>query len=51
MALNMIKELCGTDQQKWMEATSVSIEALKMRIQLWDGVLLAIESQEVATNH
>jgi hypothetical protein len=51
MALNMIKELCGTNQQKWMEATSISIEALKMRIKLWDGVLLAIESQVVATNH
>ena len=51
MALNMIKELCGADQQKWMEATSISIEALKMRIHLWDGVLQAIESQEVAINH
>ncbi len=51
MALNMIKELCGADEQKWIEATSISIEALKMRIHLWDGVLQAIESQEVAINH
>ena len=43
MALNMIEELCGDDPQKWQEATSISIEALKMRMHLWDGVLTEIE--------
>jgi hypothetical protein len=43
MALNMIQELCGDDPQKWQEATSISIEALKMRMHLWDGVLTEIE--------
>jgi hypothetical protein len=44
MALEMIQELCGNDKQKWKEATEVSINALKMRMHLWDGVLKEIES-------
>lgn len=51
MALNMIEELCGSDDQKWKEATLISIEALKMRIHLWDGVLHAIETQLATINH
>jgi hypothetical protein len=47
MALQMIQDLCGEDQQKWQEATQVSIEALKMRMHLWDGVLKEIESVPV----
>lgn len=47
MALQMIQELCGNDEQKWQEATQVSIEALKMRMHLWDGVLKEIESISV----
>jgi len=47
MALQMIQELCGNDEQKWQEATQVSIEALKMRMHLWDGVLKEIESVSV----
>lgn len=47
LALNMIQELCGYDVQKWEEATSISIEALKMRAHLWDGVLNEIEKLQV----
>jgi hypothetical protein len=47
LALNMIQELCGNDVQKWEEATSISIEALKMRAHLWDGVLNEIEKLQV----
>lgn len=47
MALQMIQDLCGNDVQKWQEATQVSIEALKMRMHLWDGVLREIESVPV----
>jgi hypothetical protein len=47
MALQMIQDLCGNDEQKWQEATKVSIEALKMRMHLWDGVLKEIESVPV----
>lgn len=38
LALQMVHELCGNDAAKWEEATQTSIEALKVRIKLWDGV-------------
>jgi hypothetical protein len=47
MSLEMIQDLCGNDEQKWQEATLVSVEALKMRMHLWDGVLQEIESFQV----
>ena len=39
MALKMIQNLCGKDQQKWDEATIASEKALRMRIKLWDFIL------------
>jgi len=38
LALQMTSNLCGTDAAKWEEAEQAVIEALKRRIQLWDGV-------------
>lgn len=38
LALQMVKELCGTDETKWKEATETSIKALNARIKLWDGI-------------
>lgn len=38
LALQMTSNLCGTDTAKWEEAEKAVIEALKRRIQLWDGV-------------
>ena len=38
MALTMINELCGDDEQKWKEATEASKKALEHRIALWDGI-------------
>jgi hypothetical protein len=39
----MIDELCGDDDVKWEEATYVSSQALKMRINLWNGILKQID--------
>ncbi len=39
MALTMIDELCGADQQKWEEATIASKNALEHRIKLWNSLL------------
>jgi hypothetical protein len=47
MALQMIQDLCGVDELKWHEATEVSIEALKIRMHLWDGVLKEIQSASI----
>ena len=43
MSLQMIDELCGDDAVKWEEATNVSSQALKMRINLWNGILKQID--------
>jgi hypothetical protein len=42
MALKMIQELCGNDDDKWNEAIIASELALEMRIKLWDYI-----SQEI----
>ena len=38
MAMQMISELCGTNEVKWKELEEVSIEALEKRIGLWDAI-------------
>ncbi len=38
MAMQMIFELCGDDQNKWKEAENVSVQALEKRIGLWDAI-------------
>jgi len=37
----MVAELCGTDIQKWEEATAASIKSLEVRSLLWDAVMEA----------
>ncbi|TXK76674.1 DUF3050 domain-containing protein [Mesonia sp. K4-1] len=44
MALQMVKELCENDEQKWKEAETISIESLQHRIMLWDGIEESISS-------
>lgn len=38
LALEMTASLCGDNDEFWEEAEFVTLEALKMRIRLWDGV-------------
>lgn len=38
MAMKMITELCGTDEQKWNDVEEISILALEKRIGLWDAI-------------
>ena len=38
MAMQMIDALCGTDERKWHEAESISVEALEKRIGLWNAI-------------
>ena len=44
MALNMISQLCGNDENKWKEATEASVKAMQMRINLWNGVQKSLNS-------
>lgn len=48
MAMDMIKNLCGSDPLKWEEAISASKSALQKRISLWDGINLQIIQNEKA---
>ena len=48
MALDMIKNLCGSDPLKWEEAISASKSALQKRISLWEGINLQIIQNEKA---
>lgn len=42
LALQMTANLCGDDEQNWLEAEQVIRQALQKRIDLWDGVYDAI---------
>jgi hypothetical protein len=42
LAMQMTALLCGEDELLWQEAEAAVIQALQMRIQLWDGVYDAI---------
>ncbi|MGJ8665659.1 MAG: DUF3050 domain-containing protein [Patiriisocius sp.] len=48
MALEMISQLCGTDETKWKEVETTSIEALKARKTLWDGIETVISEKNKA---
>ncbi|MDP3928019.1 MAG: DUF3050 domain-containing protein [Bacteroidota bacterium] len=38
LAIQMVENLCGEDEQKWREVEEISAASLQMRIKLWDGV-------------
>lgn len=45
LAIEMISELCGTDEKAWQEASAVAKVALQQRINLWDGALDEIKER------
>jgi hypothetical protein len=47
LALEMVRELCDNDPQKWLEATNASVLALQLRKELWDGVVAALDKKTV----
>jgi len=38
LAIQMTEQLCGNDEQKWKDVEEATIQSLKKRILLWDGV-------------
>ena len=44
LALEMIKELCGENEQKWNDVLFYANKALEKRIQLWDGIVQQINA-------
>ena len=49
MALEMIQQLCGENEQKWDEVLHYSKRALDLRIQFWDGIFQTIENPKTLT--
>ena len=45
MALRMVSNLCGEDEQKWGEAEIAAVSALQSRLRLWDGIADAIAAR------
>ena len=46
LAMQMVQELCGTDEEKWKEASIACVEALRLRKGLWDAVLQSIQNNK-----
>ena len=38
LAIEMVSELCGVDDEKWREATEAAQKALQIRYTLWDSI-------------
>ncbi|WP_166823770.1 DUF3050 domain-containing protein [Thalassoroseus pseudoceratinae] len=45
LAIRLVTQLCGQNEQAWQQATDAAIAAIELRIRLWDGVLAAIQDQ------
>jgi len=46
IAMHMIEELCGNDDQKWKDCFEVAEQSLKMRMKLWDAISDCIDQKE-----
>jgi hypothetical protein len=49
MAHAMLAELCGDDEQLWLQATCAVDGAVEARLALWDGILLRVARQRSST--
>jgi hypothetical protein len=43
MAMQMLADLCGDDQERWQECIGAVTATLNARIRLWDGITAAIK--------
>ena len=46
LALTMTSNLCGENEEFWKEAEQASVQSLKQRIALWDGIYDQIIAQK-----
>jgi hypothetical protein len=48
LAHQMVRDLCGTDPQRWQQAAEVAQQGMAARVALWDGIQAAL-AKEPAT--
>lgn len=46
LAMQMVSELCGNDDQKWEECREEAVACHRMRLHLWDGILEKIQQNK-----
>jgi hypothetical protein len=48
LALKMVSQLCGNDDQKWNEVLQIAQASLQKRIELWDGIANRLSKKQHA---
>jgi hypothetical protein len=48
LALQMTSNLCGADEQFWIEAEQATLQSLQKRIVLWDGIYKILAERKAA---
>ncbi len=49
MALQMVRELCGDDPDRWKSAERAATAALEARLELWDAITASLQGNRDAT--
>lgn len=44
MAARLIASLCGDDEARWLRVEQAAVQALTVRLALWDGILAEVDS-------
>ncbi|TGE25705.1 DUF3050 domain-containing protein [Hymenobacter aquaticus] len=47
LAEQMVRELCGSTEQKWEECREVSVRCMQARVALWDGIRQSMSAAAV----
>jgi Protein of unknown function (DUF3050) len=50
MALRMLEDLCGDDDNRWAEATNAAKNALEARLRMWDAIVDRIVNSRYQTD-
>ncbi|RZK55303.1 MAG: DUF3050 domain-containing protein [Hymenobacter sp.] len=48
LAQQMVRDLCGTDPQRWQQATAVAQQGMAARVAFWDGIRAALAKEPAA---
>ncbi len=48
LAHQMVRDLCGTDPQRWQQAAQVAAQGMAARVALWDGIQAALAKEPAA---